>query len=85
MKSKTPFRLLLGLLLAAFAFPPTEYVSRDGESARASEGFVFIGSIEGKSAIRYPQWVIELLVLGALAFSFRPRTEPPPPAPAASS
>ena len=56
----------------SFLFPPADsYVypwvidgKKLGEDRLVSEGFTFIGEIGGGTVIRYPQWIIQLLVAG---------------------
>lgn len=58
----------------AFILPPADSCVRAwvidgkkiGEDRLVSEGFTFIGGIGGGAVIRYPQWIIHLLVAGVV-------------------
>lgn len=71
--------IAIGVIGAVLAFPPADRVIPGRPSyrigtyegggmpeARRSEGFTFIGNIGGPVVIRYPQWIIQLVVTGAV-------------------
>jgi hypothetical protein len=56
------------VLAAVLLFPPADRVVVIGTNeCRVSEGFTFIKNIGGPVVIRYPQWIVELVVVGAVA------------------